>query len=44
MNVNKANLDFLVGHLEGQARYKVYFPTNNVVQYIMNASINENIV
>ena len=44
MNVNKANLDFLVGYLEGQARYKIYFPTNNVVQYIMNASINENIV
>ncbi|CAH0480528.1 unnamed protein product [Peronospora belbahrii] len=37
-------IGFLVGYLEGEAGYKIYFPTMRVVQHVMHAFLKEDIV
>ncbi|RAW21318.1 hypothetical protein PC110_g22238 [Phytophthora cactorum] len=41
---DNCRLGFLVGLLEGQAGYEVYFPVEHVVQHVEHAHINEDIV
>ncbi|POM60978.1 Copiatype Polyprotein [Phytophthora palmivora] len=41
---DNCRLGFLVGYLEGQAGYEVYYPPEHVVQHVEHAFINEDIV
>ncbi|CAH0522151.1 unnamed protein product [Peronospora belbahrii] len=36
--------DVMIGYLEGEAGYKIYFPTMRVVQHVMHAFLKEDIV
>ncbi|CAI5721569.1 unnamed protein product [Peronospora effusa] len=41
---DNCRIGFLLGYLEGQAGFKAYFPADQVVQHVLDASINEDIV
>lgn len=41
---NNCRIGFVVSYLEGQPGYEVYFPTEKVVQHVLHASVNEEIL
>ncbi|CAI5708024.1 unnamed protein product [Peronospora farinosa] len=41
---DNCRIGFLLGYLEGQAGFKAYFPADQVVQHVLDASVNEDIV